>query len=131
MLPAQGRPPMRRRFSLLVVLFLFLLLPTACGGSVQTVEPSPNEPTDAQAGKTLYENFCLSCHGPAGKGDGPAASTLQPPPADLTALLLSKDDAYLSARILEGKEGTAMAAWKNALSETQIRQIVAYLRALK
>ncbi len=122
---------MRRQFSFLLVLFLFLSLLTACGGSSQTVEASPDGPSDAQAGKTLYENFCLSCHGPAGKGDGPAASTLQPKPADLGALLQSQDDAYLAARISEGKDGTAMSAWQNVLSEAQIRQVVAYLRTLK
>jgi len=120
---------MRRRFSLLLVLFLSLL--TACGRSVQTEAGSFDSPPDAQAGKTLYENFCLSCHGPAGKGDGPAASTLQPKPADLSALLQSQDDAYLAARISEGKDGTAMVSWKNVLSEAQIWQIVAYLRTLK
>lgn len=122
---------MRRQFSLLLVLFLSLLLLTACGEGRPTQAISSESPPDAQAGKTLYENFCLSCHGPAGKGDGPAASTLQPKPADLAALLQSQDDAYLAARIAEGKDGTAMSAWKNVLSEAQIRQIVAYLRAME
>ncbi len=123
---------MRRRFSLLLVIFLSMsLLLTACGGSSQAEDASLDSPPDAQAGKTLYENFCLSCHGPLGKGDGPAASTLQPKPADLAALLQSEDDAYLATRISEGKDGTAMAAWKNVLSEAQIQQIVVYLRALK
>lgn len=122
---------MRSQFSFLLVLFLSLSLLTACGGSSQAVEAPSDGPPDAQAGKTLYENFCLSCHGPAGKGDGPAASTLQPKPADLAALLQSQDDAYLAARISEGKDGTAMAAWKNVLNEAQIRQVVAYLRTLK
>lgn len=122
---------MRRQLSLLLVVFLALLLLTACGGGSQSNAASSDAPLDAQAGKTLYENFCLSCHGPAGKGDGPAASTLQPKPADLSALLQTHDDEYFAARISEGKEGTAMAAWKNVLNEAQIRQIVAYLRALE
>jgi mono/diheme cytochrome c family protein len=123
---------MRRQFSFLLVLFLSLSLLAACGGSSHAVEEASSDgPPDAQAGKILYENFCLSCHGPAGKGDGPAASTLQPKPADLAALLQSRDDAYLAARISEGKDGTAMAAWKNVLNEAQIRQVVAYLRTLK
>ncbi len=122
---------MRSQLAFLVFLFLSLLLLSACNESSQLESASLNSPSDTQAGKTLYENFCLSCHGPTGKGDGPAASTLQPKPADLSALLQSQEDAYLAARISEGKDGTAMVAWKNVLSEAQIRQIVAYLRTLK
>lgn len=122
---------MRRRISHLLALFLFLSLLTACGGSSQTVEASSDGPPDAQAGKTLYQNFCLSCHGPTGRGDGPAASTLNPQPSDLTVLLKAQDDAYFVTRIAEGKPGTAMVAWKNVLNEAQIQQIVAYLRALE
>ncbi len=118
---------MRRSFSLFLVLFVSLSLLTGCNGN----SPKATISSDTQTGQTLYENFCLSCHGPAGKGDGPAASTLQPRPADLAALLQTHDDKYLAARISEGKEGTAMVAWKNVLSEAQIGQIVAYLRTLK
>ncbi|PWH18404.1 MAG: hypothetical protein DDG60_00495 [Anaerolineae bacterium] len=122
-----GCIPVRPRFGWLI--FLFTLLLTACTANTLT-EPAPTKDiTDAQAGKSLYENFCLSCHGPSGKGNGPAATTLHPQPADLTALLLTHDDEYLAMRIAEGKQGTAMVAWKHVLNEAQIRQIVAYLRA--
>ena len=36
-------------------------------------------------GKTLYVKHCKSCHGAAGKGDGPKASALKTPMDDLTA----------------------------------------------
>jgi len=38
----------------------------------------------AKKGRALYVQYCVSCHGPSGKGDGPAASALKVPPADLT-----------------------------------------------
>jgi mono/diheme cytochrome c family protein len=38
------------------------------------------------SGKTMYHQYCAACHGPEGKGDGPAAFTLKTPPADLTTL---------------------------------------------
>lgn len=31
-------------------------------------------------------NYCASCHGKSGKGDGPAAGALKQPPTDLTTL---------------------------------------------
>jgi mono/diheme cytochrome c family protein len=38
----------------------------------------------AKKGRVLYVRYCVSCHGPSGNGDGPAASSLKVPPADLT-----------------------------------------------
>lgn len=127
----RGRTRLDRFFLLILTALLLLAALTGCGGELAGGETVSSEPPDPQAGQRLYENFCLSCHGPRGKGDGPAAASLHPRPADLTALLPTCDDDTLAARIAEGKDGTAMAAWKNVLNETQIRQIVAYLRTQK
>ena len=51
-----------------------------------TVKKVPVGPTQAMSGKDLYREFCAVCHGTAGKGDGPAASALKAPPADLTLI---------------------------------------------
>lgn len=40
----------------------------------------------AKQGADLFRQFCASCHGPGARGDGPVASVLDPPPADLTTL---------------------------------------------
>ena len=42
--------------------------------------------TTATSGKQMYVNYCASCHGVNGKGDGPAAAALKMPPTDLTVL---------------------------------------------
>ena len=34
-------------------------------------------------GRALYEQYCVSCHGREGRGDGPAASALKVRPPDL------------------------------------------------
>jgi len=52
-------------------------------------------PAGAISGKILYERYCASCHGTEGKGDGPAAETLQPKPPDLTQLPVYSLDALL------------------------------------
>jgi hypothetical protein len=39
-------------------------------------------PAALARGAGLYRQWCVSCHGPAGAADGPAASTLMPPPRD-------------------------------------------------
>lgn len=38
------------------------------------------------SGKAMYTQYCGACHGPEGRGDGPAAFTLKTPPSDLTML---------------------------------------------
>lgn len=36
-------------------------------------------------GKALFDAQCVSCHGASGKGDGPAAGALNPPPRNFTS----------------------------------------------
>ncbi|MGA2170757.1 MAG: cytochrome c [Terracidiphilus sp.] len=55
-----------------------------------TNAPTTVNKTAATSGKQMYINYCASCHGVNGKGDGPAAAALKMPPADLT--LLSKNN---------------------------------------
>jgi mono/diheme cytochrome c family protein len=47
-------------------------------------------PAVLERGAQLYKSNCAVCHGDQGRGDGPAASALKPPPRDHT------DRAYMS-----------------------------------
>jgi mono/diheme cytochrome c family protein len=47
-------------------------------------EPAPV--TSPASGHEMYVNYCASCHGVDGKGDGPAAPAFKTPPSDLTTL---------------------------------------------
>jgi mono/diheme cytochrome c family protein len=84
-------------------------------------------------GGPLYVANCRKCHGDTGLGNGDLAYALKPSPA-LLAYMVQQPiavDQYLLWSISEGGKqfGTAMPAFKEMLTEDQIWQIVAYLRA--
>ena len=91
---------------------------------------------DAEQGKKLYGQFCASCHGQSGKGDGPAAAALNPKPRDHT------DKEYMSKMSDEDmlkviKNGGAsvgksplMPPWGASLKNEQIQDIIVYIRTL-
>lgn len=90
---------------------------------------TPSLAADAQnlvRGKKLYEKYCVTCHGPQGRGDG--AVQFAPPVADLTSSdVLMKPDSRLLKSIHEGRPNTVMDAWKSKLSDEAIRDILAYV----
>lgn len=85
----------------------------------------------AEQGRVVYERQCVSCHGPQGKGDGPAAPFLSPRPGNLISAATSvKSDAELLAVISNGKPRTSMPAWRETLTEEQRHDVLAYIRSL-
>lgn len=87
---------------------------------------------NAEAGKKIYSESCQSCHGTTGKGDSDMAAYLTPPPANLAAKATqTKTDAQLRKTILEGRPGTAMSSYDGAFEESQLVDLLAYIRSLK
>lgn len=88
------------------------------------------------SGKTIFETQCASCHGLQGHGDGLAAASLNPKPANLAdqKMLNSLSDGYLFWRVSEGGMmapfNSTMPAWKATMSEEQRWQVISYLRTL-
>jgi len=84
-------------------------------------------------GGPLYLSHCAKCHGETGLGNGALAYVLTPSPA-LLAYMIHQPiaiDQYLLWTISEGGKqfDTAMPTFKTELTQEQIWQIVAYLRA--
>ena len=80
--------------------------------------------------KKNIETNCVTCHGPNGKGDGPAASALPPPkPADWTsAKVAAESDGEIFWKISNGRG--AMPPWKH-LPDKDRWEIVNYIRTLQ
>jgi mono/diheme cytochrome c family protein len=91
-------------------------------------------PEMLEKGKSLYQANCTACHGESGKGDGPGAGVLKPPPRDHT------DYAYMSA--LTDKEiadvikmggaikGRPLMPSHPAITGAAMDSLVAYIRTL-
>lgn len=91
---------------------------------------------DIVAGRALYQQYCGTCHGPQGKGDGPAASAMNPKPRDHTDghYMNALSEAHLTTVISEGgaavQRSPLMPSWKGALTPQQVQDVIAYLRTL-
>lgn len=82
-------------------------------------------------GRRIYEQHCLECHGPQGRGDGVNAPFLSPRPGNLvSAATAAKSDKDLLKAIANGRPRTAMPAWKDRLSEEEQREVLRYIRSL-
>lgn len=88
-------------------------------------------PGDQMAlGAKVYSDRCALCHGPQGKGDGPAAAGLNPKPRNHTdgSYMNAQTDEELLTVIRNGKG--AMPAWKSILSEQEIQAVLKHVRSL-
>ena len=141
-------------FLLIAVLSLSTLFLIACGGQSasptslidieeferpeppgeysKTVNPYDGDSEAIAEGQALYQQNCVSCHGPTGQGDGPAASALEPKPAVLGLVQSTISDGYLAWRITEGglmePFRSVMPAWKGILNDEKTWKIIAYIR---
>lgn len=80
-------------------------------------------------GKKIYTQYCVTCHGAKGKGDGIAAPGLPKPPADHTSdFVQNQKDGALYWIITQGNN--PMPTYKTTLTSTQRWEIVNYIRTL-
>ncbi len=86
----------------------------------------------AQKGRNLFNVYCVTCHGEKGEGNGVAAATLNPKPANLASSLVQKQsDGAIYWKITTGFPPTAMISWRSNLSDKQRWSLVNYIRELK
>ena len=82
-----------------------------------------------QAGKAVFEKSCRSCHGADGHGNPAIAKMMKVNMRGLdSAEVQSKSDAELKKDIAEG---TGKMKPIKILSESQIADVIAYVRSLR
>ncbi|MBF6560189.1 MAG: cytochrome c [Candidatus Binataceae bacterium] len=62
------------------------------------------------SGPLQFRQYCASCHGMDGKGDGPVAASLKKKPADLTMLSKNNGGVFPTAEVHDFIDGTKTAA---------------------
>ncbi len=91
---------------------------------------------NAAKGKAAFDQYCASCHGASGKGDGTGAAALHPKPKDLTApgYVKGLKDDYLQDLITKGGPAVGksplMPPLGSALKDDGVKNVIAYVRSL-
>jgi len=84
-------------------------------------------------GRLVFQNYCVLCHGPEGKGNGRAAKLHTPPPFNLTLSAAPRD--YIAQVVRKGGEamgrGKGMPPWGDQLTDEQINDTLNYLFSIR
>jgi len=123
-------------FITIVLVFVFsnaksqvaeIYIPPSAKTLINPYKTTPNAPA---TGARVYKKVCWTCHGDGGRGTGPQAVELKTKPADYKdPLVVARTDGELFWWISNG--GPDMQAFKDALTDDEIWQIITYIRILQ
>lgn len=115
---------------------------TETAAAAPAAETAAAAPAAGDAGATAYRMYCVTCHGATGKGDGVAAASLNPRPADFADGLfrfdvngngIKGDVEDIKAIVRDGaaKHGGSplMAPWP-MLSADQLQAVAEYVKSM-
>ena len=127
----------RFQLGILVLLALIFGFGGAAAAQDKQIKKEPIQPAPANSGSEMFKQYCAACHGTTGKGDGPAASALKQPPANLTTLTKRHDgkfpEDYVANVLRNGVKAPAhgdaeMPVWGPLFSSMDQNEAVVNLR---
>lgn len=138
---------MSRGFHLALLAAASLALAAPAFAQTAKVNKEPIKPIADVSGGATFNAYCTVCHGPAGRGDGPAAKALSKAPADLTQIARKHAGNFPSAAVratIVGEAGPLahgtrdMPMWgplfrsaDGSVSEIRLNNLVEYLASLQ
>jgi mono/diheme cytochrome c family protein len=92
----------------------------------------PFTPKLLETGKQVYDLNCAACHGVRGRGDGPVAFAVKPPPRDLVKEPFKAGDRVdqIFHTVTNGLPNTRMVGYPH-LKEIDRWALAYYVRALR
>lgn len=89
--------------------------------------PVPATDTSIAAGKAIYTDKCVNCHGDKGDGDGSEADMYDVKPADFANPTIAKEtDGELFWKVTTGRK--PMPSFKTKLSDDERWQVINFIR---
>ncbi|MDQ7829615.1 MAG: FixH family protein [Armatimonadota bacterium] len=110
---------------------LFLAVQAVRGEQALLAATNPFSPTaeSLRVGEVVYRARCQVCHGVEGRGDGPAAATMVPRPADFRIhMAAGHTDGQLFYWVTNGVTGTAMPAFRDVLTPEERWHVINFIR---
>src|SRR5438477_4412815 len=95
--------------TILVIISAFAVAQQPSDETKPSVKHVPITRTPSNSGREMYDSYCAVCHGKDAKGNGPAASAMKTPPADLTLLAQKNGGKYPAqhvAAVIRGQAST-------------------------
>lgn len=99
----------------------------------RAIAAEPIPPAAVQEAQGIYSTRCVTCHGPSGKGDGPAGAALSPKPRDLSdpAWQQSVTDEHIEKIIQSGGPAVGKSPMMPANPDLNAKpEVIKALRAI-
>ena len=128
----------------------FMMLSLAgASANAQTIKHETARRVPSMQGVDTYKAYCAACHGPEGKGNGPAATALKKAPADLTTIAKRNGGTFSSSdveavimgqQVLASHGSRDMPIWgpvfqalttDSSFMKLQVSNLVDYLRTIQ
>ena len=95
----------------------------------EVTNPLPASPEVIAHGKFIYENICITCHGPKGAGDGIVTALFPKPPSLMTQKVRDWPDGQLFHRPMRGQN--SMPSHARQIDTRDMWSVIHYIREMQ
>jgi mono/diheme cytochrome c family protein len=95
----------------------------------ELVNPLPATPEVIAHGRFVFENVCITCHGPKGAGDGNVTALFPKPPSLMTQKVRDWPDGQLFHRPMRGQN--SMPSHARQVDQRDAWSVIHYIRAMQ
>ena len=94
----------------------------------ELVNPLPLTPRTLAEGQALFQTYCAVCHGETGRGNGPLAGKIPPPPSYISERVMAFAPGRIFHVITAGSK--KMPSYAGQLSAGERWKVVSYVHAV-